>query len=125
MQKRRSVDRQRKGDTGGQRPRIITKPSSDPLMRPLVDPRWASEYTLRLDYKQALRYVTIGHLDPHRPFSASVFLRELESRSLPIFVWAADDTLAWATRAGWLWPLGQDVYTPIRGGVDREPADAV
>lgn len=125
MRKVKSVDRQRKGDTGGQRTRSITKPSSDLPTPAVVDPRWASEYTLRMDYKQALRYVILGHLDPHLPFSASEYLREIESRSLPIFVWAADDTLRWASRAGWVWPLGQDVYTPIRGGLDREPTDII
>lgn len=104
-------DARRKGDTVRRGDRIITKPSGE-----LSDARWSSEKTLTDDYRSCLRFVALDHLLPtFRRFSTATVLREVESRSLPIYVALVDRVLRDASDSRQLIALGNDCWAAVRG----------
>lgn len=107
-------DARRKGDTVRQGVGSITKPSDAPSGNP-SDIRWASEKTLTDDYRLAVRFVALDHLTSGRRFSTATVAREIESRSLPMFMTLLDRVLRDASDERRLIHLGNDCWAAIRG----------
>lgn len=109
------LDARRKGDIVRRGERIITKPSDEPS-----DARWASEKTLADDYRLAVRYVILGHLEPVlRRFSTATILREIESRTIPVYPSLLDRIMGEHTRAGQVIDMGNDCWAPVRGATKK------
>lgn len=101
-----SPDRQRKGGTSGQGRVIVPKQASDP--------RWASEATLKMEYRQALRYVIVGASDPFRLFSTYEVVKEIAFRGLPTYPQLLDLAIDQAISDQLMLRRGIDIYAPIR-----------